>query len=412
MNTQYIETLIIGAGQAGLSTGYHLKRRGRRLLIVDANARIGDNWRQQWDTLRLYTPAKYDGLPGLPFPAARWHCPQKDEVGDYLERYALHFDLPVRTNTRVERLEARPEGGYLATVGDETISCDNVVVATGTFGRTPNVPGVRRRARPVDPAVALQPVPAARPAATRARPGGRRLPLRAGHRLRARRVPADDPVRPSRGNIPFRPESRRAHVLMPVAVFVFKHVLTRRTPMGRKEMHEVRFHGGPAFRVKQDDLDRRGVVRNQARMTAVADGRPQLGDGTVLDVTNVVWCTGFRQVFDWIRLPILDEHGWPVEYRGVVDAAPGLYFCGLSFQYAFSSMVFPGISRDADYVARQIVARSATANPGRRLMAGHAVRFTRRVRDGRGRGADPGPRGLRPPRVAGGVRRVVRRRPG
>lgn len=140
MATQYIETLIVGAGQAGLATGYHLKRRGRGFLILDANARVGDNWRQQWDTLRLYTPAKYDGLPGLPFPAARWHCPQKEEVGDYLERYALHFDLPVRTSTEVDGLESRPDGGYLATVGDETISCDNVVVATGTFGRAPNVP--------------------------------------------------------------------------------------------------------------------------------------------------------------------------------------------------------------------------------------------------------------------------------
>jgi putative flavoprotein involved in K+ transport len=127
-------------------------------------------------------------------------------------------------------------------------------------------------------------------------------------------------------------------------------------------MNEVRFHGGPAFRIKQNDLDRRGVVRNQSRVTGVIDGRPQLGDGTILQVSSVVWCTGFRQVFDWIGLPILDQHGWPVEYRGVVGAAPGLYFCGLSFQYAFSSMVFPGISRDADYVARQIVAQAATVN--------------------------------------------------
>jgi putative flavoprotein involved in K+ transport len=87
-----------------------------------------------------YTPAKYDKLSGPPFAAARWHCPQKDEVGDYLERYALHSDRPVRTSTRVERLEKRPDGGYLATVGDGTICCDNVVVAIGTFGRTPNVP--------------------------------------------------------------------------------------------------------------------------------------------------------------------------------------------------------------------------------------------------------------------------------
>ena len=93
-------------------------------------------------------------------------------------------------------------------------------------------------------------------------------------------------------------------------------------------------------------------------MTSVERGRPVLGDGTTLEVSNVVWCTGFRQVFDWIRLPILDDNGWPIEYRGVVDAAPGLYFCGLSFQYAFASMVFPGIGRDADYVARHIVERS------------------------------------------------------
>jgi putative flavoprotein involved in K+ transport len=362
MNTQYIETLIIGAGQAGLSTGYHLRRRGYPLLIVDANPRMGDNWRQQWDTLRLYTPAKYDNLPGLPFPAARWHCPQKDEVGDYLEQYALYFDLPVRLSTRVERLEARPEGGYLATVGDGTISCDNVVVATGTFGRTPNVPPF---AAELDPSIhQLHSSQYRRPALLQPGPvlvvGASHSGMDIAYELaESRRTIL---CGPSRGNIPFRPESRRARVLLPMAVFAFRHVLTRRTPMGRKEMHEVRLHGGPAFRIKQDDLDRRGVVRNQARVTGAADGRPRLGDGTVLDVTNVVWCTGFKQVFDWIRLPILDSHGWPTEYRGVVDAAPGLYFCGLSFQYAFSSMVFPGISRDADYVARQIVARSTAVN--------------------------------------------------
>jgi putative flavoprotein involved in K+ transport len=151
-------------------------------------------------------------------------------------------------------------------------------------------------------------------------------------------------------------------VLLPVVIFVFKHVLTRRTPMGRKEMQHARFHGGPHLRVKPRDLVRRGVQRYEARMTAVEGGRPVLADGTTLDVSNVVWCTGFRQVFDWIELPILDEHGWPVEYRGVVDAAPGLFFCGLSFQYAFASMVLPGVGRDADYVAQQIVARAAPAS--------------------------------------------------
>ena len=363
MNAQHVETLIIGAGQAGLTTGYHLMRRGRPYLIVDGNQRLGDNWRQHWDTLRLYTPAKYDGLPGLPFPAARWHFPGKEEVGDYLERYALQFELPVRTNTRVDRLEVRPDGGYVALVGDEAISCENVVVATGSFGRTPNVPSF---ADELDPAIEqLHSSEYRRPGQLQPGPV---LVVGASHSGQDIAYELAETRRtilcgPRRGNIPMRPESRRAHVLMPVMIFVFRHVLTRRTPMGRKEMHEVRFHGGPDFRVKPADLARRGVLRYEARMTGVAGGRPVLGDGTVCDVSTVVWCTGFRQVFDWIHLPILDEQGWPTEYRGVVDAAPGLFFCGLSYQYAFASMVFPGIGRDADYVARRIVARSTGAKP-------------------------------------------------
>lgn len=374
MNTQHVETLIVGAGQAGLATGYHLRRRGRPFLIVDGNQRIGDNWREQWDTLRLYTPAKYDGLPGLPFPTARWHFPGKDEVGDYLERYALHHDLPVRTNTRIERLEARPEGGYVASIGAETISCDNVVVATGSFGRTPKVPAF---AGELDPAIRqLHSSQYRRP--TQLQPGPV-LVVGASHSGQDIAYELAESHRtvlcgPSRGNIPFRPESRRARVFLPVAVFVFKHVLTRRTPMGRKEMWEARLHGQPSLRVKPADLERRGVIRAEARMTGVADGWPLLADGTVLDVSNVIWCTGFRQDFNWIQLPILDERGWPVEYRGVVDAAPGLFFCGLSFQYAFSSMVLPGVSRDADYVARRIAARSEAARPAAAAASTHALR--------------------------------------
>ena len=200
MSTQHIDTLIIGAGQAGLATGYFLAQRGLEFLIVDGADRIGDNWREQWDTLRLYTPAKYDGLPGLPFPAADpWHFPGKDEVGDYLEAYALHWDLPVRMSTRVEALVPAPGGGYLATLGPDavsTISCDQVVIATGTFGRTPWVPAAGGRSRSRHRATALQRVPAAGSAAQRAGAGGGGLALREGRRLRRGADPRDDPLRP------------------------------------------------------------------------------------------------------------------------------------------------------------------------------------------------------------------------
>jgi putative flavoprotein involved in K+ transport len=364
MTTQHIETLIIGAGQAGLSTGYHLQRRGRPFLIVDGADRVGDNWRHQWDTLRLFTPAKYDGLPGMAFPAKDpWHFPGKDEVGDFLEAYALKFDLPVRMSTRIDRLEAGPDGGYVAHVGADTITCDNVVVATGTFGRTPFVPAF---AADLDPGIVqLHSSEYRRP--DQLGPGTA-LVVGASHSgldIAYEVAETHDTILCGRdtGQLPVPFESRRARLLLPVMFFMFRHVLTRRTPMGRKEMGEVRAHGGLALRVQQVDLERRGVERVASRVVGVKDGRPLLDDGRAVDAGTVIWCTGFQQRFDWIELPVIGDDGWPVEYRGVVDDAPGMFFCGLSFQYAFASMVFLGVGRDADHVAGRIAerARSVTA---------------------------------------------------
>ena len=360
MKTQHIETLIIGAGQAGLSTAYHLGRRGRPCLVVDAMDRIGDNWRQQWETLRLFTPAKYDGLPGMPFPAdSPWYFPGKDEVADFLERYAMQWDIPVRMSTRVERLEAAPGGGYLATLAEDRITCDNVVVATGSFGRTPYVPSF---AADLDPGITqLHSSQYRSPAQL---PAGRVLVVGASHSgldIAYELAASHDIVLSGRdcGQIPVNIESRRARIVVPFLFFMFKHVLTRRTPMGRKHIDEVRFHGGPALRVRREDLEARGVERVESRVVGVRDGLPVLDGGRVVDASSVVWCTGFQQVFDWIELPIFGADGYPEEYRGVVGAAPGLFFCGLSFQYAFASMVFLGVGRDADFVAGRIASRAS-----------------------------------------------------
>ncbi|MFD5177184.1 flavin-containing monooxygenase [Nocardia sp. NPDC058379] len=364
MTIQYIDTLIIGAGQAGLSTGSALRRAGQPFLIVDRGERIGDNWRRHYDSLRLYTPAKYDGLPGLPFPAAdRWSYPGKDEVAAYLEQYALHWDLPVRMRTGVDRLTARPGGGYLAHLGDDVIRCDNVVVATGTFGRTPHVPDF---AAELDPSITQ--LHSSRYRGPDQLGDGPVLVVGASHSGTdiayelARTHPTILCGRDC-GQIPLRWDSRAIRVALPILVFAWRHIVTRRTPIGRKQLREVRFHGGPMLRVKRADLAERGVERITQRVRGVRDGRPELDDGTLLEVRNIVWATGFRQVFDWIDLPVFDENGWPREYRGVVDDAPGLFFCGLSFQYAFSSMVFPGVGRDAEYLARRIVARSRDLAP-------------------------------------------------
>ncbi|MBD8870569.1 flavin-containing monooxygenase [Nocardioides donggukensis] len=360
--TTHIETVIIGAGQAGLSTGHHLQRLGRDFVILDANTRIGDNWRQQWDSLRLYSPARYDGLPGLRFPAKPWSFPGKEELADYLEHYAHHFALPVRLGVRVESLDPAPDGGYQVSTSRDTYRCSNVVVATGSFGRTPSIPDLATR---LDPDILqLHSSEYRRPGQLR---DGPVLVVGASHSgtdiahevaLTHRTTLAGRDC----GQIPLRIETLHARLVFPLIVFAWRHVLTRRTPIGRKEMPLVRVHGGPMVRVKRSDLARRGVERVTDRVEEVVDGRPVVA-GVPREVANVVWATGFRQTFDWIHLPILGEDGWPVEMRGEVEGQPGLYFCGLSFQYSFSSMMLPGIGRDAAYVADRIVDRVAGRDP-------------------------------------------------
>ncbi|MPV35628.1 flavin-containing monooxygenase [Georgenia subflava] len=366
MSTQHVETLIIGAGQAGLATGYHLQRQGREFLIVDANVRIGDNWRCHYDSLKLYSPVKYDGLPGMPFTGDPWHFPGKDEVADFLQAYAAEFDLPVRLRTRVEHLEARDGGGFgfVAHLGADVVECENVVLATGSFGRVPRVPELAER---LDPAIRqLHSAEYKNPAQLQP---GTTLVVGASHSGYdiAFEVGADRPtilVGPDRGNIPLEWNTRRFKMALPVIIFMWKHVLTRRTPMGRKEMQKVRHAGGPTTRVKPHHLAERGVDRLQEKVTDVSsDGRPVLADGRVLDVANVIWATGFRRDLDWVGAPLPMEDGWPVEHRGVVESVPGLYFCGLAFQYAFGSMVLPGVGRDAAYVARMIGARRRAKTP-------------------------------------------------
>jgi len=353
-----IETVIIGAGQAGLATAQRLRKRGRDCVVLEHNQRIGDNWRRQWDSLRLYSPAKFDGLPGLSFPGDPWSFPTKDDVAAYLEAYAGRWDLPVRLGTRVGRLARGTADDFVVTTDAGPIRCDNVVVATGTFGRTPSIPDY---ATDLNPSILqLHSSEYRRSGQLRDGPvlvvGASHSGTDIAYELAA--MKQTTLVGRDCGEIPIRLESRLIHIVFPLLMFAWRHVLTRRTPVGRKEMAAHRFHGGPMLRVKRVDLAERGVVRNQTQVQGVRDGLPLLADGTTVAAANVIWATGFRQVFDWIDLPILGADGWPREHRGVADDVPGLYFCGLSFQYAFSSMLLAGAGRDAEHVARHITERT------------------------------------------------------
>ena len=359
--SEHVETVVIGAGQAGLSVGYHLARRGRSFTILDANARVGDTWRARWDSLRLFTPARYDGLVGMPFPAPPWSFPTKDAMADYLESYAARFGLPVRTGVRVERVS--PDGDrYVVSAGGRTYEAAHVVVAMANY-QTPSVPPF---AEGLDPAIVQLHSSAYRsPAQLRdggvlvvgAGNSGAEIALelaRAGHAVT---VAGRDT-----GHVPFRIDGLAARLFLTRLVLrgVFHHVLTTSTPIGRRARAAVLGKGGPLIRVKPRELAAVGVTR-ASRVAGVRDGRPLLDDGRALDVANVVWCTGFRPDFSWLDLPAFDATGRPVHERGVAVGEPGLYFVGLHFLHAMSSTMIHGVARDAAHVVRTIVARAHAA---------------------------------------------------
>ena len=354
--TEYFETLIIGGGQAGLAAGCHLTRRGRPCLILDANERVGDSWRKRWPSLRLYSPARYDGLPGMPFPAPRHSFPTGNDMADYLEEYARRFELPVRNGVTVDGLSKNGDR-YVATACERRFEAENVVVATGVM-QSPVIPAF---AAELDPGIRqLHSSDYRSPTQLQegavlvvgASHSGADIAFEvagAGHKtmLSGRDT----------GQIPFRIESRRARVIWPVLRFVATRVLTGSTPLGRKVGPELRSHGGPLLRVKSADLQAAGVERVVAKVVSVENGLPMLEDGRVVEVSNVIWCTGFGNDFDWIRLPVVGEDGYPAQRRGVVPSAPGLYFVGLVFLHSFSSMLILGAGRDAGYIAKHLVSK-------------------------------------------------------
>jgi putative flavoprotein involved in K+ transport len=344
--TESIPTVIIGGGQAGLAMGYHLQRQGEQFVILDAQPRIGDTWRHRWDSLRLFSTPKYSSLPGWPMPLNTFAT--HTEMGDYLESYARHFELPVRSGVQVTRL-SRTESGFLIETSERALQADRVVIATGGY-RIPVLPdfaidlgpGIRqlhsdayRNPEQLEGTVLL----------VGGGNSGAEIALeavRSGHNTwLSGRHP---------GEVPFRIESRRARFLIPIVMFVFRHILTIDTPMGRKARIASAHHGKPLVRTKARDLETAGVQR-VGRIAGIRDGLPVTVDGDVLDAQTVVWCTGYRPDYSWIDLPVTDDHGQLITERGVSPEA-GLYFIGTEFQYALASATIQGLDQDARHLLR------------------------------------------------------------
>jgi putative flavoprotein involved in K+ transport len=343
------DTIVVGGGQAGLAVGYYLAEQRRNFVILDAADRVGDSWRRRWDSLRLFTPARYDGLPAMPFPARGGYYPTKDEMADYLEVYADRFDLPVRTGVRVGSLTK--EGRYLLASAAGRFEAENVVVASGSLQR-PQIPAF---AANLDPSIAQLHSSAYR------NPGhlpvGNVLVVGAGNS--GAEISVELATAGRRVWLSGRDVGRIPFFGSRLSWWFFSTVLTSESRLGRKFKESGKGGGTPLIRLTARDILQAGVER-VPRTDWVAGGKPRLEDGRILEVDAVVWATGYGPDFGWIELPIFGKDGYPVHRRGVAEGEAGLYFLALPFQHTLTSALIGGVGTDARYVAEHLRSRGVT----------------------------------------------------
>jgi putative flavoprotein involved in K+ transport len=346
-----LHTVIIGAGQAGLSTGYFLKQLGVPFEIWDAEARLGENWRSRWDSLSLFSPAKYSSLPGFPFPKPPLSLPSKDETADYIAEYARKFDLPVKLGMKVDALTYE-EGIFHLSIGAQQIQAKQVVIATGTF-HTPYIPKF-----PHSPAAdilqihvnAYKNVLQLQEGPTLVVGTGASGTQIAAEIAQTRKVYLSGPPT---GNMP---RSRLGKDIYWWLYTTGMMHIRKESWLGRRLLRNT--GGADALIGKSlDEIVKENALLRRGVLVDFQNGLPEfIGGESAPDIRNIVWATGYRNDYSWIHLPIFDENGQPTHRRGAAVGCPNLYFVGLKFQYRADSSNMGGVGRDAKWVAEQIAA--------------------------------------------------------
>jgi putative flavoprotein involved in K+ transport len=343
-----VDVAVIGAGQAGLAIGYFLSQQRRRFVNFEREGSIGAAWRERWESLTLFTPRRYNSLPGLPFSGDPDGYPNRDEVIAYLERYAETFDLPIELNSEVRKLR-RKDGTFELEIDGCTIEAEQVVVATGPFQR-PYIPEV---ARDLAPEVFQTHATGYR------NPGdvaeGTVLVVGGGNTgfQIAEELAATHRVVLSVGSrqmpLPQRLLGRDLFWWLTKTRLLRTTVESR---LGQRMRHRDTLIGS-----SPRELRRRYDVSVKPRVVGADGRRVRFTDGTELEVDAVIWATGYRPDYSWIEVPVFDEHGRVRHRRGVTDV-PGVYFLGLTWQYTRGSALLGWVKEDADFIAERIAERA------------------------------------------------------
>ena len=345
------DVVVIGAGQAGLAMGYFLARQGRRFTILETRDSVGSAWRDRWESLVLFTPRRYDALPGLAFPGNPDGYPTRDEVISYLERYAETFELPIEFNSPV-RSVTRRDDAFVVDLSDRRIEADRVVVATGPF-HAPNMPALAGQLAPE--VFQTHSAGYRRPSDV---PEGQVVVVGGGNTgfQIAKELSATDTVNLAIGSrqtpLPQRFLGRDLFWWLTKVGLLKKTVDSR---IGRRARHRDTLIGS-----SPRELKRRYGVGLKPRVVGASGRTLSFADGTEVEVDAVIWATGYRPDHSWIEAAVMDSDGSVRHRRGVTDV-PGLYFLGLSWQYTRGSALLGWVKDDAEFIAAQIDAGAETA---------------------------------------------------
>ncbi|OOR22114.1 flavin-containing monooxygenase [Bacillus cereus] len=340
------DIIIVGAGQAGLAMGYYLKQEGYSFLLLEAGNRIGDSWRNRYDSLQLFTPRAYSSLPGMALIGEKNGFPYKDEIANYLEGYATYFKLPVQLQTEVLKIKKEKDIFELHT-SKEILQSKKIIIASGGF-QQPFIPSFSQHL------------------------SSHIFQIHSSQYKTPSQIPKGKVLVVGGGNsgMQIAVELAKTHgVTMAIShplMFLPLHLLGKsifywleKTGLLYAEINTKRgrwFQGkkDPIFGFEGKELIRNGAIKLQKKVVSASGNNIMFQNGDTYSAESVIWSTGFMQDYKWIEIEkAVNEKGFPNHIKGI-SPVRGLYYIGLPWQSQRGSALICGVGKDAAYLLSEI----------------------------------------------------------